>query len=88
MATDHVIESLRNQLWLGDKAGEGVEPNLLAKFSLLEETLRALGVAVWAMDEFEADAALASAALLAAQDRRGDWVVIGTPDKDLAQCGQ
>jgi len=86
--TDHVIESLRNQLWSGDKTGEGVEPDLLAQFSLLEEILRALGVAVSAMEEFEADAALASAALLVAQDRRVDWVVSGTPDKDLAQCVQ
>jgi len=57
VVTDHVIESLRNQLWSGDKTGEGVEPDLLAQFSLLEEILRALGVAVSAMEEFEADAA-------------------------------
>ncbi len=86
VATDHVIESFRNRMWPGYKTGAGVEPELLAQFSLLEEALRALGVVVWAMDEYEADDALASAASLAAQDTRVSKVVICTPDKDLAQC--
>ena len=85
VATDHVIESFRNRMWPGYKNGEGVEPDLLAQFSLLEEALRALGVVVWAMEEYEADDALASAAFLAAQDSRVSRVVICTPDKDLAQ---
>ena len=86
VATDHVIESFRNRLWPGYKTGEGIEPNLLAQFPLLEEALSALGVAVWPMVEFEADDALASAAAAAALDARVDRVVICTPDKDLAQC--
>lgn len=88
VATDHVIESFRNQMWPGYKTGEGVEPDLLAQFPLLEDALRALGVVVWAMEEYEADDALASAAFLAAQDSRVSRVVICTPDKDLAQCVQ
>jgi 5'-3' exonuclease len=86
VATDHVIESFRNRMWPEYKTGEGVEPDLLAQFPLLEEALRALGVVVWAMEEYEADDALASAAFLAEKDIRVERVVISTPDKDLAQC--
>ncbi len=86
VATDHVIESFRNDLWPGYKTGEGIDPSLLAQFPLLEEALTALGVVVWPMVEFEADDALASAASLAASDPRVERVVICTPDKDLAQC--
>jgi 5'-3' exonuclease len=85
VATDHVIESFRNQLWPPYKTGEGIEPDLLAQFPLLEDTLSALGVAVWPMVEFEADDALAAAAAAAALDPRVDRVLICTPDKDLAQ---
>jgi 5'-3' exonuclease len=86
VATDHVIESFRNGLWPGYKTGEGIDPDLLAQFPLLEEALAAAGVTVWPMVEFEADDALAAAAVAAAQDARVDRVVICTPDKDLAQC--
>ena len=86
VATDHVIESFRNDLWEGYKTGEGVEPDLLAQFPLLEEVLTAAGIVVWPMVEFEADDALASAAALSLKDRRVEQVVICTPDKDLAQC--
>ena len=86
VATDHVIESFRNQMWPGYKTGEGIEPDLLAQFPLLEDTLYALGVAVWPMVEYEADDALASAAAKAAADPRVERVLICTPDKDLAQC--
>ena len=86
VATDHVIESFRNQLWPGYKTGEGVAPDLLAQFPLLEEGLTAMGVVVWPMVAFEADDALASAAAAAARDERVDRVIICTPDKDLAQC--
>jgi 5'-3' exonuclease len=86
VATDHVIESFRNGLWPGYKTGEGVEPDLLAQFPLLEEALLALGIAVWPMVEFEADDALAAAATAAAKDQRVERVIICTPDKDLAQC--
>src|SRR5262245_29994799 len=85
VATDHVIESFRNDLWPGYKTGEGIEPDLLAQFPLLEEALTALGVAVWPMVEFEADDALAAAAARAAEDTRVERVIICTPDKDLAQ---
>ena len=88
VATDHVIESFRNDLWPGYKTGEGVEPDLLAQFPLLEEVLSAAGVVVWPMVEFEADDALAAAALAAARDTRVERVIICTPDKDLAQCVQ
>jgi 5'-3' exonuclease len=81
-----VIESFRNELWPGYKTSEGVEAALLAQFPLLEEVLSAAGVVVWPMVEFEADDALAAAALRASQDTRVDRVVICTPDKDLAQC--
>jgi 5'-3' exonuclease len=86
VATDHIIESFRNQLWPGYKTGEGVEPDLLSQFPLLEDALRALGIVVWPMVEFEADDALAAAAAAAANDPRVQRVIICTPDKDLAQC--
>ena len=86
VATDHVIESFRNELWSGYKTGEGVEPALFAQFQSLEDALAALGVAVWPMIELEADDALASAAVLASDDSRVQKVCIWTPDKDLAQC--
>ena len=86
VATDHIIESFRNEMWAGYKTGEGIEPDLLAQFPLLEESLSALGIAVWPMVEFEADDALASAAAMAARDPRVERVLICTPDKDLAQC--
>jgi 5'-3' exonuclease len=86
VATDHVIESFRNKLWSGYKTGAGIDPALRSQFEPLEEALRAMGVAVWAMVELEADDALASAAALASQDARVEKVCIWTPDKDLAQC--
>jgi 5'-3' exonuclease len=86
VATDHVIESFRNELWPGYKTGEGIEPALLAQFIPLEEALTAMGVAVWPMVELEADDALASAASIAAEDQRVEKICIWTPDKDLAQC--
>jgi 5'-3' exonuclease len=86
VATDHVIESFRNGLWGGYKTGEGIDPNLLAQFPLLEEVLAAAGIVVWPMIEFEADDALAAAAGLASRDDRVERVIICTPDKDLAQC--
>ncbi len=86
VATDHVIESFRNALWAGYKTGAGIDPDLLAQFIPLEETLMAAGVTVWPMIEFEADDALAAAAAKAAEDPRVERVVICTPDKDLAQC--
>ena len=86
VATDHVIESFRNELWHGYKTGEGIEPDLLAQFPLLEEVLAAAGVVVWPMVEFEADDAIAAAAAVAAKCEGVTRVVICTPDKDLAQC--
>src|SRR5215510_14868500 len=86
VATDHVIESFRNDLWAGSKTGEGIEPALFAQFHPLEEALAAMGVAVWPMVDLEADDALASAARIAAADERVHKVCIWTPDKDLAQC--
>jgi 5'-3' exonuclease len=86
VATDHVIESFRNELWPGYKTGEGIEPDLLAQFPLLEEVLAAAGVVVWPMVEFEADDAIASAAIAAAKHENVSRVIICTPDKDLAQC--
>src|SRR3954470_11347881 len=86
VATDHVIESFRNDLWAGYKTGEGIEPALFAQFHPLEEALVAMGVATWPMVELEADDGLASAAHLAALDPRVEKVCIWTPDKDLAQC--
>jgi 5'-3' exonuclease len=86
VATDHVIESFRNDLWPGYKTGDGIDPLLWAQFPLLEEGLRAWGLTVWPMVEVEADDALASAAAKAALDPRVKQVIICTPDKDLAQC--
>jgi 5'-3' exonuclease len=86
VATDHVIESFRNGLWPGYKTSEGIEPDLLAQFPLLEEVLSAAGIVVWPMVEFEADDALASAAQAAAAEARVGRVILSTPDKDLAQC--
>jgi 5'-3' exonuclease len=86
VATDHVIESFRNDLWPDYKTGDGIEPALLAQFHPLEEALIAMGVATWPMVELEADDALASAAHRAAGDDRVEKVCIWTPDKDLAQC--
>ncbi|HUQ73255.1 MAG TPA: 5'-3' exonuclease H3TH domain-containing protein [Burkholderiales bacterium] len=86
VATDHVIESFRNDLWPGYKTGEGMEPALLAQFHPLERALADMGVAVWPMVELEADDALAAAARTADADDRVEKVCIWTPDKDLAQC--
>jgi 5'-3' exonuclease len=86
VATDHVIESFRNRIWPDYKTGDGIEPALLRQFHPLEEALVAMGVVVWPMIELEADDALASAARIAAEDRRVDKICIWTPDKDLAQC--
>jgi len=86
VATDHIIESFRNRIWLDYKTGDGIEPALLAQFHPLEEALAAMGVVVWPMIELEADDALASAARIASEDRRVEKVCIWTPDKDLAQC--
>ncbi len=86
VATDHVIESFRNDLYAGYKTGEGIPPDLYSQFPILEETLVNMGIVVWPMIEFEADDAMASAALKASQDARVDRVVICTPDKDLSQC--
>ena len=88
VATDHVIESFRNELWPGYKTSAGMERALLAQFHPLEEALAAMGVAVWPMVELEADDALASAAWIAARDESVEKVCIWTPDKDLAQCVQ
>ncbi|HTX23171.1 MAG TPA: 5'-3' exonuclease H3TH domain-containing protein [Steroidobacteraceae bacterium] len=86
VATDHVIESFRNQLWSGYKTGEGVDPALLEQFQPLEDAIASMGVAVWPMTDLEADDAIASAAELAARDPRVQKVCIWSPDKDLAQC--
>src|SRR4051812_19319085 len=86
VATDHVVESFRNDLWPGYKTGEGIEPALWAQFHPLEDALSAMGVAVWPMVDLEADDGLASAARLAAARPDVDRVCIWTPDKDLAQC--
>jgi 5'-3' exonuclease len=86
VATDKIIESFRNELWPGYKTGEGIEPDLLAQFRLLEDVLSKAGIVVWPMIEFEADDALAAAAARAAEDPRVEQVIICTPDKDLAQC--
>ena len=86
VATDHIIESFRNELWPGYKTGAGIEPALWHQFHPLEEALAAMGVAVWPMVALEADDGLASAARLAASDARVEKVCIWTPDKDLAQC--
>ncbi|MEP6618453.1 MAG: 5'-3' exonuclease H3TH domain-containing protein [bacterium] len=86
VATDHVIESIRNDLWAGYKTGEGIDPALHAQFFPLEDALLAMGVATWPMVELEADDGLASAARLAELDGRATAISIWTPDKDLAQC--
>jgi 5'-3' exonuclease len=86
VATDHVVESFRNDLYPGYKTSEGVDPELLSQFPILEEALEAMGVVVWPMVYFEADDALASAAGNAAKDDRVKEVFICTPDKDLSQC--
>src|SRR5438045_3008722 len=86
VATDHVVESFRNDLYPGYKTSEGVAPELLRQFPMMEDALRALGVVVWPMVEFEADDALASAAARTARDPNVEQVLICTPDKDLAQC--
>src|SRR2546428_1881541 len=86
VATDHVIESFRNELWPDYKTGDGIEPALWAQFHPLEAALVAMGVVVWPMIELEADDALASAARIASADERVEKVCIWTPDKDLAQC--
>jgi 5'-3' exonuclease len=86
VATDHVVESFRNDLYPGYKTSEGVAPELLSQFPVLEEALVAMGVVVWPMVEFEADDALASAASKAAQDDQVQQLLICTPDKDLSQC--
>jgi 5'-3' exonuclease len=86
VASDHIVESFRNDLWDDYKTGDGVDPELFGQFEMMEEALDALGVAVWAEVELEADDALASAAKVAAADRRVERVIICTPDKDLGQC--
>ena len=86
VATDHVIESFRNDLYDGYKTSEGMEPVLLEQIPIVENALRALGVTVWAMEKYEADDALASAVAVACEDRRVHQVKILTPDKDLGQC--
>ncbi len=86
VATDHVIESFRNDLWPGYKTGEGIDPALAAQFEPLEMALEAMGVPVWPMVDLEADDALASAARIASEDPAVEKVCIWTPDKDLAQC--
>jgi 5'-3' exonuclease len=86
VATDHVIESFRNDLWPGYKTSEGMEPEILRQIPVLEEALTTMGVTVWAMTDFEADDALASAVRVACEDRRVHQVQLLTPDKDLGQC--
>src|SRR5215471_18138735 len=86
VATDHVIESFRNDLYPGYKTSEGVAPELLSQFPILEEALQAMGILVWPMVDFEADDALAAAAVKSALDGEVEQVLICTPDKDLAQC--
>jgi 5'-3' exonuclease len=86
VATDHVVESFRNELYPGYKTGEGIDPRLFAQFPIVEEALEAMGIVVWPMVRYEADDALASAAAKAALDNRVEQVIICTPDKDLAQC--
>jgi 5'-3' exonuclease len=86
VASDHVIESFRNDLWPGYKTSEGMPPELLMQTPVVESALEAMGVTTWRMVEYEADDALAAAATVAADDERVDAVIICTPDKDLAQC--
>ena len=85
VATDHVVESFRNELWPGYKTSEGLDPEVLSQFELLEDALEALGLVVWKAVKHEADDALASAAIRAAADERVEQVFVCTPDKDLAQ---
>jgi len=85
VATDHVIESFRNDLWPGYKDGSGIDPLIASQFQLLEDSLSAMGLTVWPMEEFEADDAMGAAALMAAADNRVQRVLICTPDKDLGQ---
>ena len=86
VATDHVIESFRNDLWAGYKTGDGMEPALVAQFQPLEDSLAEMGVAVWPMTDLEADDGLASGARIAAENEAVEKICIWTPDKDLAQC--
>src|SRR5689334_1823643 len=86
VATDHIIESFRNDLWPGYKTSAGMPPDLLAQFPLIEEALEAAGFTLFAMVEYEADDALAAAAAVAAEDKEVEQVIICTPDKDLGQC--
>src|SRR5260370_29335145 len=86
VATDHVVESFRNDLYAGYKTGAGVAPELFSQFPVLEEALEAMGIVVWPMVDYEADDALASAAAKAALDERVGQAIICTPDKDLSQC--
>jgi 5'-3' exonuclease len=86
VATDHIIESFRNDLWPGYKTGAGIDPNLKAQFPVLEDALMEAGICTWPMIELEADDALGAAARIAAEDDRVEQVVICTPDKDLGQC--
>jgi 5'-3' exonuclease len=86
IATDHVVESFRNELWEDYKDGSGVAEDLLSQFQLLEDSLRAMGFVVWPMTEYEADDALAAGAARTAAEQRVEQVLICTPDKDLAQC--
>jgi 5'-3' exonuclease len=86
IATDHVVESFRNELWEDYKDGSGIAEDLLSQFELLEDSLRAMGLVVWPMTDYEADDALAAGAAMAAADTRVEQVMICTPDKDLAQC--
>ena len=86
MATDHVVESFRNNLYAGYKTSEGVPETLMAQFPVVEQALEAMGVKVWPMVEYEADDALASAAAAASRDAGVEQVLICTPDKDLSQC--
>ena len=86
VATDHVIESFRNDLYDGYKSGEGLDPAILAQFQPLEDGLRAIGIATYPMVEYEADDGMASLAAMASADERVDRVLLCTPDKDLAQC--
>ena len=86
VATDHVIECFRNELWPGYKDGSGIEPELLSQFALLEDSLDSLGIMVWPMVRHEADDGLAAGSVMAAADERVEQVMICTPDKDLSQC--
>jgi 5'-3' exonuclease len=86
VATDHVIESFRNQMWAGYKTGDGIEPELLQQFHPMEDAIEAMGVPVWRMVELEADDGMASAAALAAADPQVERILLCTPDKDLSQC--